>query len=271
MSLPIANLGYMPNMSTPSGGGHYVKPNPWQDLALSVLSSVAQQGVKNELSPDYTEQAQREGLQVDPNAAKATFIQRFLQGPTTSQDQLGQLRQQSNQQQLEGTRQVGETKRSKDTQAFTAGENTKNRATTVSEGDKNRAHATLMQGTELNAANTRQGAGFLHDEGMANINNASAFERLNAEITAQERQLGRKLTAEEQNVVTRGFIDNVGNIVTKQNPMAPLLNDTLHKQGLPSMPTTDEQINAYAAALKKMGFNIIPPQSTVPPIPMIQP
>ena len=260
MALPVANLGYMPNMSTPSGGGHYVKPDPWKDLALAALSSVVQSGIKNEFSPDYTEQAQAEGLAVDPEAKKAGFIQKFLQGPTTSESQLGQLRGQSSQQQLEGTRQYGESSRQRSGQKFTGGEN-----------EKNRGQQEKLQGRELSSAEARTQAEIASRREGQTASDTAAMDRLNLEIAARERELGRKLTADEKNTVTRAFIDNVGNIVTKgNNPMAPMINETLTSKGMAPLPTTDQQIQQLADQLKKLGFSVVPTQSQVPPIPMIQ-
>lgn len=259
MALPIANLGYMPNISTPSGGGHYVKPNPWLDLVTAALGQVVQSGVKNEFSTDYTDQAQKEGLAVDPEAKKAGFIQKFLGGPTTSEAQLGQLRSQQSSQQLEGTRQVGETARTKATLG-----------TTKEEGKATRETQQVLQNRQLSSQEAQGGAQRANEQLINANTEAGAMQRLQAEISSQERQLGRKLTAEEQQTVTRGFLDNVGQIVSKQNPMAPMINESMKSKGLPSLPTTDEQVSAYADALKKLGFNVIPPQSSIPPVPMIR-
>lgn len=93
MALPIANLGYMPNMNAPSGGGtRVVGPSAWEQLAMQVAAGVLTQGVGNAMSKDYTQQAQAEGLAVDPKAEQATFLKKLLQGPTTDQKQLSQLR-----------------------------------------------------------------------------------------------------------------------------------------------------------------------------------
>ena len=249
----------MPNLATPSGGGHYVKPNPWQDLAIAALSSVVQNGVKNELSPDYTEQAQNEGLAVDPEAKKAGFIQKFLQGPTTDQSQLSQLRGQRAQMGLEGARQQGETKRQQSSQDFTSGENT-----------KSRGQQELLQGRQLSSEEARTKAELAARSSEGSARDTAAMERAQAEITAQEQMLGRKLSAEERNTVLRAAIDNVGNMVTKQNPMAPMINQTLQAKGMAPLPTTDQQIQMFFDALQKRGFNITPPASAIPPVPLIQ-
>lgn len=111
MALPIAQLGYMPNLSTPSGGGNYQKRNAWQDLAMTILAGVAENGLKNTFAGDNTTTAQTEGLLQDPKAKDAGFLEKFLKGPTTSDAQLAQLRQQKTQSDIYNAGQTGENVR----------------------------------------------------------------------------------------------------------------------------------------------------------------
>lgn len=113
MALPIAQLGYMPNLSTPSGGGNYQKRNAWQDLAMTILAGVAENGLKNTFAGDNTTTAQTEGLLQDPKAKDAGFLEKFLKGPTTSDAQLAQLRQQRSTGDIAAGAQYGETSRTK--------------------------------------------------------------------------------------------------------------------------------------------------------------
>jgi hypothetical protein len=70
-------------------------------------------GVDNATSKDYTGQAQNEGLAVDPKAQQATFLKKLLEGTTTDQKQLGQLRNEKSSMEQVKTREAGDDTRAK--------------------------------------------------------------------------------------------------------------------------------------------------------------
>jgi hypothetical protein len=62
MALPIAQLGYAPNMNLTVGSSRTRTTSPWTQLAVQMLGSVGGDLASNALSRDYTAQAEQEGL-----------------------------------------------------------------------------------------------------------------------------------------------------------------------------------------------------------------
>lgn len=60
MPLPVAQLGYMPNINTPGGRSKYQVEDPWEKLAVAVLAQAAGGAVGNLMSRDYASQATAE-------------------------------------------------------------------------------------------------------------------------------------------------------------------------------------------------------------------
>lgn len=95
MAIPVAQLGYMPNLNLPTRLPDKVEnPSIWeQALASLVVNAAGQAGgqlVGNVLSRDYTEAAQAmgtEGLEEAPG-----FWRRVVGGPQVSRDDLTRLR-----------------------------------------------------------------------------------------------------------------------------------------------------------------------------------
>ena len=135
MSLPIAQLGYMPGINAPSHvpNGPQVR-NPWEDLAMQVLASVAGQAVGNVMQRDYATQATAEspeqitaGPMTDPSTGQtfggqtplgpqnAGFISKMFQGPTMGAQQYGQVQQrQAGQQEARAERSFKKTENAAD-------------------------------------------------------------------------------------------------------------------------------------------------------------
>lgn len=203
MALPIAQLGYLPNMSTPSMHSRQVVQDPWQQLAIGILSAAAQKGVGNAMSNDYTSQAQNEGLPVDPAATDKPWYSRMLSGPTTGEGQLEALR---------GNKSRGDISAASDKAAGTRQDQKITADTTTAIADRTQRSADSIR--DINARNAGQATSDArnHDYRMQEqgAQNSAVMERTMAEIQANEKALGRKLTSEEKQTVLKSVIDNVG-------------------------------------------------------------
>ncbi len=118
MALPIAQLGYLPSMGTPSHGTDVLpkRRSPWSQLAesalSSVLSSVASNAVNNGMSRDYASEATASdpeqvtaGQAISPETGQpvagstpqvlgpqnASFLSRVLQGPEMDKKQYAEV------------------------------------------------------------------------------------------------------------------------------------------------------------------------------------
>lgn len=92
MALPIAQLGYMPNMNAPSHGGHTIVEDPWAKILQMVVANVATTAATNAMSKDYSDQAQTEGLVPNGGPAgdtpdNAPWYKKMLSGPTMNERQ----------------------------------------------------------------------------------------------------------------------------------------------------------------------------------------
>lgn len=97
MPLPVAQLGYMPNVHSPSARPAIPVRNPWQDLAMQVLGAVAQQGTQNLMSRDYATEAAQDTRAATPYTEQpvtgpenAPWYQKMLQGPQMGERQYAQ-------------------------------------------------------------------------------------------------------------------------------------------------------------------------------------
>jgi hypothetical protein len=246
MALPVAQLGYMPNLGSPGRGPTTVIDDPWQQLAMQVLGAVVQKGVGNAFEQDYTKQAQNEGLAIDPTAKAAAWYKKPFTGARTDEEQLAKLR---------GEKQA--TNRSNAALATSRQEGKADRAARASEGKANRENATgiaqMDNLTRGNIASAQLTAGAAGDE----ANRTAAMERLNMTIAAEERALGRKLTSEENQAVIRSFIDQAGKI-TANAPQQTLVQQAINPGSAPVDPNA--QIDALAQKLQSMGYQIVPIQ-----------
>jgi hypothetical protein len=103
MALPVAQLGYMPNINLPNSINKSTRKDPkiWEQALAAFLSGAAggagQQLVGNALSRDFTDQAVKEGI-VGPEVEKPTFWEKVGSGPAVNRQQLteGQSRVQQN-------------------------------------------------------------------------------------------------------------------------------------------------------------------------------
>lgn len=194
MALPVANLGYMPNMNAPSGGGtRTVGPNAWEQLAMQVAAGMLTKGVDNAMSKDYTKQAQQEGLAVDPKAEQASFLKKILQGPTTDQKQLGQLRGEKSAADAVKTREAGDDRRS---------------SAAISAADKRSA-------SEMEARKLLTEMGINSDQFLAKLGHQGKENQGNLDRAAQLNAL--EYTQAQQN--TRNDADNAGGLA-RANVMA---------------------------------------------------
>lgn len=148
MALPIAQLGYMPNVSAPSARPRYEVRNPWEDLAMGILTNVASGAIGNLMQRDYATQATTEvphasvGQPISPETGQpvgpamapepigptnAPWWSKMLQGPQMGAGQYGQVLSQRAQA-AEG--EAGRT--------FQGGENAANRTLTTAENAADR-------------------------------------------------------------------------------------------------------------------------------------
>jgi len=244
MPLPVAQLGHMPNLSSPGRGPTTVIEDPWRQLAIQVLGSVVQKGISNAFEQDFTTQAQREGLPVDPTAKNNSVLKRIFTGARTDEEQLNRLRGEAAQTTRTKLSESGANKRS-DAQ-ITAGreEGIANRGFQRDENlrrsvdESNRLLATLTNNTAINEAD-----------------NTARLELVDRQIAAEERALGRKLTGEEQQVVIRSFIDQAGKM-TAAAPAEGLKQQILNPGAPPFDVNTN--IDALAQKLQSMGFQLTP-------------
>lgn len=268
MALQQAQLGYMPTLSTPSGGGRYVKPrSPWEDLAVAIASQVAAQGVSNVMQGDYTSEAQAEGLPIDATMEETPWWKKAVVGPQTSRGQVDALRGQKNQANIAAMGEAGADRRLGETHTFQAGEGVKNRQAAVDlrdldhafqggENEKNRGHQVTLQ----NSSQTFQGGQNALDRGVrlseGAANRDASMAELDKRIAAEEKALGRRLTAEEQHALTQSIIGQLGKISMSANPLtAALINNDpkMQAQGV-RVPSAEEQAAMFMELIRKQGF-----------------
>jgi hypothetical protein len=169
MSLPIAQLGYVPNAHVPNRS-HYNVTNPWQDLATQVLAAALGQGVKNVMSRDYNAEADAtdpnsttgtgslnyispatglstgEGAMAPQPAAKnAPWWEKIVSGPRMDERMYSQIRDER--------AKAGSQEKS---QAFSGAENEKDRYAKSVEGSLSRSHAEQLQRAAEEAMMGRQ-------------------------------------------------------------------------------------------------------------------
>jgi hypothetical protein len=92
MALPVAQLGYMPNMNAPSRGGKTIVEDPWAKIGQMVLADVAKSMVGNVMTKDYSDQAQTEGIVPNGGEAgdtpdNAPWYKKMITGPTMNERQ----------------------------------------------------------------------------------------------------------------------------------------------------------------------------------------
>lgn len=137
MPLPIAQLGYMPNINAPAQRQRQVVQDPWAALAAQVLAAAATNATWNLMSHDFASQATAEnpeqiraGAPISPETGQpvssaaptplgpqnAPWYSRMLQGPQMGEKQYAQVQAQRSQEKLQGQQ-----------QAFTQNENVMNR------------------------------------------------------------------------------------------------------------------------------------------------
>lgn len=237
MALPIANLGYMPNLNTPSSPGVHMKgPNAWEQLATAVAQNLLSQGVQNATSRDYTTQAQQEGLAVDPQAKQASFLQKLLQGPTTGKEQFGQLRQEQSAQNIASTREQGETKRTRESIAA-------NKENTLAQIGAQKE----MQGKQLTSEEKRALDNIRSNENIAG-NDRTSRERMNMDSnsTAITREkMGNEASTKNATIMANGMSGqaHIGDLYNKLQNSAQL-QQFLHPDN-PATPVSAEELQAF--------------------------
>lgn len=252
MALPVANLGYMPNMSTPSGGGHYQVDNPWQQLAIQALAQVVSKGVGNAMSPEFTSQAQHEGLPVDPAATDAPWWKKALTGPTTSREDIERLRTNQNTQNIAVQGEKGATKRSEE-----------QIAATKSEGAATRG---LQRDLEIKRSvdeTNRLMAQLANQSSIAAGSNLTSLQGI-------DKQLAGAQTREEMGNKTA--IDVAGIHETDRAQLLKVIQDligrnaTMRASGM-NMPPDDQMIQELIKHAAALGYKV--PQSQ--PLPGLMP
>ena len=268
MALPVANLGYMPNMGSPGRGPTTVINDPWQELAAQALASVVQQGINNSFQKDHTVTAQNEGLAIDPEAKAAAWYKKPFTGATTDKSQLQQLRGEKQQSKRALLAENSASQRHYESMANSKELSAAQIAATKEEGAAGRTHQRDIQGLSQLFQSTENEAGRTAARAESEAGRTAAMERLDKEIVAQEASIGRKLSAEERMTVTRAFLDNVGRMSIQDksgaNMRVNLLNEANAKTGGPQLPaptTNSQDIDAYAKELERLGFRVLPPGS----------
>lgn len=178
MALPVAQLGYMPNVGAPSARPTYQVRDPWEDLAMQVLGAVAGAGVSNVMSRDYATQAAMEnpeqisvGQAVSPQTGQpvagavqpgrmdptnASFWSKLVQGPQMNAQQYGQVSTQR---------------------------------TASAEADRSRKHASTEKEADRGLTRTENSADRTSRETLTRAQLQAAAEQFNKRQTLDESQL----------------------------------------------------------------------------------
>ena len=246
MALPVAQLGYMPNLGAPGRGPTTVIDDPWQQLAVQALSAALTKGISNSFEQDYTQQAQNEGLPIDPTAKAAAWYKKPFTGARTDEEQLNRLRGEA-----------AATSRTVLSDKAATKRHDESIKATREEGAATRANQVDMRKIDQLFASTEGQANRTNQVAMNEADNTAAIERLNLQIVAEERALGRKLTSAEQQVVVQSFIDQAGKM-TAAAPAENMKQQLLNPGSPPIDPNT--QIDALAQKLQSMGYQIVPMQ-----------
>lgn len=242
MALPVAQLGYMPNLGSPGRGPTTVVEDPWSQLAMQVLGAVVQKGIGNAFEQDYTSQAQREGLPVDPAAKDNPWYKRILTGARTDEGQLNQLRGEFEQGKRAKTAEKGQTIRHGETLAKTTSEGALNREQT----------ADLFK---LKEYNDSLAADVLTKERMANNaadNLARITDRNLQTQAAQSREDAGNKTAIDVANINAGSPQNIARMVQAyQALMSGGRTDALISGTTPPTTVSPETLAAIEVFMKK--------------------
>jgi len=243
MALPVANLGYMPNLSTPSSPGVHMKgPNAWEQLAQAVAQGLLTQGVQNLTSRDYTTQAQAERLAVDPAAKQASFLDRLLQGPTTSKDQISELRREKAATKRTGMAEGGATYRTERTLKSNEGQSDLDRLFKSTSQDKDILSREELARTNIRAQQGEGNLDRLSREGMQRdaLTNALQRERMGNETSTTNAGIMAGGLANQAKMGT--LYNQLQNSAEFRKFMNP--ND-------PARPITAEEIQAFISRFQQ--------------------
>lgn len=266
MALPVAQLGYLPNMNTPTARNDYLVEDPWQKLAMQALGAVVTSGVGNVLEKDFTQIAQNEGLPIDAGAEAAPWYKKIFTGATTDQEQLGQLRQQQGTMNVAAMTQNREDARAKEGRTFTAGENERDRTFRASEGQAGRQHATDMLGRELD---------FRALEGEAERGNRMNIAQLGAETDLEQANRNIAGAFGREQLQRQTALDVAGMRTTDNDKVLEAINNASTKFFIMSgrMPTPQEQqaiTDQIIASAERLGYKMGQPVRA-PNVPLVGP
>lgn len=138
MALPIAQLGYMPNINAPTHVPTQFRDNPWHKLAAQILAQVgtqvASQGASNLMSPEFesramTDAAAQEGWIPTPAdmPGEQSWWAKAVHGPRVDRKAYDTADQQRFELNKQGQQMTHAEKLQAEAQKFTSGENTKER------------------------------------------------------------------------------------------------------------------------------------------------
>lgn len=280
MALPIAQLGYLPQLpNAPHVPTTFVK-NPWQELAQAVITAAAQQGVQNLMQRDYATQATSEspekvtaGPFMSPETGQAV---QGSQPKTLGPENAGFWSK------LVGGPQMGEKSYAQQSaQRMAAGENRADRAVKVSESAKDRAAREEAQKREM----LQQAAQFQTTAGQADRRIGLDEKQLSLQQRVADQNAlfgGARIDVDRQALAQKGQMDPdtmnrvVGTMAndiykvqmeqwTKTSALAQATN-----KPIPPQPTFEQAVmQAAQAAQKFMGVGLIS-QPNVPQIPLLQ-
>lgn len=273
MALPVAQLGYLPNVS-PQSAPVIQKRNPWAELGMAVLQAAAQQGVSNAMSRDYASQSTAEapekvavGPAISPETGKpvsnaaptvlgpqdAPWWSKILSGPTMGAQQYGQITAQR------AAASEGRASREHQTQENTADRQARDEAQrrqllqAAAQFSQNYDLSTKELGLKERALQSedqyRQGSLDVQRKGSIPANMAAQADLARAEAAA-----GPRAAAESASVRLFGEYQTYLHNYAKEK----VANDALAARGmakpLPPPLTIDEFIQQYNATRPALGL-----------------
>jgi hypothetical protein len=258
-NLPVAQLGYMPNLNAPSHVPTYqVGPNFWERLGADVLSTVLQQGIGNLMTRDYASRASTEGLVPNEGGTGGPqndpWYKRMLTGPAMSERQY-----------LAAKQDMSEQDRMRQQQTFTKSENEANRKA---------------------------------EQDIANAKLFEQIRQFDATLPLEAQKLGLQQTIADRNALIQGGELDVArqNAATRANPpsdpdvmvrvVGSMANDIYkvqmeqwqmaaamaraQNQPPPPQPTFNDAMRMAVQGAQQMGFGA-PQAVTAPAVPLVDP
>lgn len=283
MALPIAQLGYMPNINAPSHVPTYQVKNPWEELAMQVLGQVVGNAAGNLMSRDYATQATAEnpeqisaGPFMSPETGEvvgstastplgsqnAGFISKMFQGPQMNAQQYGQV--QANREQVAGR---------EDTQEFQGQENRADRELRQKEGEAERNtrsnqfnQSIGLDRDRLKLAETGQAADTLFKGGALAVDRqrADSYDRavsMPKRDNSADNAVIQLATAMREQATKQATLQAVS---SGQNPMAALAAVPPIESFIP------QAVAAFEQHLAKLGIQQ-PTMPQVPGVPLVSP